>query len=375
MSIPAAVKRCLRLCGDFEYAMPVIAYYLKLYVVEEFLGLQERNEEVIANATRLLDDIEQFKQSVQDEAEQHLLKDQQKAKVYCMNFTLSLYNEQLSKVQNKLIAGDLARALWCCIDLFSAILALWGKTEATADEVTQCQKRIKVCKLFLSKLARGELGSETVEKSQEPEYKPEQVVCPQDSDMGLSSTEQNDVEVTDDEDDDDGDEAIEQTSQPESQPEVDPVEVESFLKSLEQDPALAQEIEDKNPSSDNDNGEDDNGTQHLKDTEELIRKMRELGSEPAPPSTDSEPELQLPQAPTEIGRLPDFEEAAQPTIDIQKPVHFKPDDLKAMWNREDQIAVIQKAARFAISALNYEDLKTAKRELTKALQQLEELEG
>ncbi|CEP64322.1 Vta1p LALA0_S11e01486g [Lachancea lanzarotensis] len=371
MGIPTSIKRSLRLCGDFEYAMPVIAYYLKLYVVEELLGLPERDEEVIENATKLLNVIEEFKQGPQDEAVQQLLKDQHKAMVYCLNFTLSLYNEQLTKIQTNKFGNDLSRALWCCIDLLTAILVLWGEKEATKDEVAQCQKRIKMCKLFLSRMARGELGVDTGNASSmgaSQELSPSQVL-------------QNDAEALDHEDNED--DAMKES---ENQSLADPEKVESFLASLEQDTDLNEDLfstADPQLQTSSDNAEKDT-TQHNMETDELIRKMRELDAEPASPDDSSEPELQLPQAPTGIDQPPVFldddettshpEQAVQPTIVSQEPVRFKPNDLKSAWNREDQIAAIQKRARFAISALNYEDLKTAKRELTEALQQLEKLE-
>ncbi|SCU95694.1 LAFA_0G01684g1_1 [Lachancea sp. 'fantastica'] len=361
MGIPTSVKRSLRLCGDFEYAMPVIAYYLKLYVVEELLGLAERDEEVIENATKLLNEIEEFKQGAEDEAVLQLLKDQHKAMVYCLNFALSLYNEQLAKIQANNLGNDLSRALWCCVDLLTAILALWGGKEATKDEVSQCQKRIKMCKLLLSKLARGELGANVVgslspEVNQEPPH---------------SKMPQNDVQPLDDEE--------EEIEEEENESDVDPEKVEEFIASLERESALTEDPQKKMVSDD----AKADTTQESKETDDLIRKMRELDAEPVSPEDSSEPELQLPQAPTHIGQPPVFlddenidpvEEAVQPTIVTQKPIHYNPDDLKSMWNREDQIAAIQKTARFAISALNYEDLKTAKLELTKALQQLEEIE-
>ncbi|SCV03014.1 LANO_0G01618g1_1 [Lachancea nothofagi CBS 11611] len=365
MSIPSSIKRVLRLCDDFEFAMPVIAYYTKLYVVEELLALKERNEDVIANATRLMNEIEDFKQSAAGEAEKQLLRDQQKAKVYCMNFAMSLYNEQLNRIQKGAVAPDLSRALWCCADLFGMIQVLWKNTEATSEEVQQCQKRIKICKLYLSKLARGELGKS---ESEEPK------VVARDSDAFLPNLRQTDYESEENE------------QSPENQAEIDPKEVDSFIKSLEQDPSLIDDDAVEETQQDE--------SRERKDTDELIRKMRELDSDPLPNRSDSEPELNLPQAPTEIGKLPAFidvdesdtemtnykeEQVVKPPLKIptevkQKPVHYQAQDLKEMWNREDQIAEVQKTARFAISALNYEDVKTAKQELKKALQLLDEIQ-
>ncbi|SCU96584.1 LADA_0H01684g1_1 [Lachancea dasiensis] len=375
MSIPYDAKRRLRLCTDFEYAMPVIAYYIKLSLVEELLALEDRNTEVVTHATRLLDEIEAFKQGMDPEKpEKQLLEDQQRAKVYCMNFVLSLYNEQLAKVQSGSTGGDLARALWCCSDLFGVVLALWGQTQLTAEEAAQCQKRTKVCKLYLSKLARGELNApgkgedETSVDAREQEYD--------------DQDETNDIN--------DGNEELKEDAGLQDIPEP---AMDAFLKSLEEDSTLEPEVELPEEPNVPD-------IKHEQDTDELIRKMREIDANDAETAagaseegdvddsaeasavtdTDSQdPELALPSAPTELNRPVFVDEPPSsgpeaPDSVKQKPVHYNRHDLQTMWNREDQISQVQKTARFAISALNYEDITTARLELTKALKLLEEID-
>lgn len=387
MGLPTCIKRELKLSGDFEFAVPVIGYYIKLHLVEELLGLAERTDEVVSTATQLLDKIEGFKQSAEDDAVKQLLENQTKAKTYFLNFALSLYNEQLSKIQQGAINQDLSRALWCCIDLFGAFLGLWGKSEATEDEVQQSQKRIKYCKVYLSKLARGELKP----------VRPTQENAPDNKDVDSLLSELRKMEG-------DGEEEGEISQQGEGKTEeeregpgpetegkdpedsnLDPESVNEFIKSLEEDPSLGDPSESKELELRDSQPEQE---QERRDTEELIRKMRELDndaeeqSDTELQSEGEEPKFELPSAPTDIGARPAFIDsddepekvATAPSKVVQQPTHFKPEDLKKMWNREDQISEVQKRAKFAISALNYEDIKSAKEELAKALELLNDIQ-
>ena len=75
-----------------------------------------------------------------------------------LNFTMSLYNEKLKQLKDGPWDVMLKRSLWCCIDLFSCILHLW-KENISETSTNSLQKRIKYCKIYLSKLAKGEIGS------------------------------------------------------------------------------------------------------------------------------------------------------------------------------------------------------------------------
>ena len=56
-------------------------------------------------------------------------------------------------------------------------------------------------------------------------------------------------------------------------------------------------------------------------------------------------------------------------LETSKPTYTK-NDLANMMDKADKIEKIQRFAKYAISALNYEDISTARDELTKALELL-----
>lgn len=162
--------RVVATAKDFDkVGLGIIGYYLQLYVVELILSEEDRSQEMTALATELLDTIEAFKKEIGGESEAEdsdkslhvmntLIHDQEKAKIYMLNFTMSLYNEKLKQLKDGPWDVMLKRSLWCCIDLFSCILHLW-KENISETSTNSLQKRIKYCKIYLSKLAKGEIGS------------------------------------------------------------------------------------------------------------------------------------------------------------------------------------------------------------------------
>ncbi|AAS54063.1 AFR691Wp [Eremothecium gossypii ATCC 10895] len=62
-----------------------------------------------------------------------------------------------------------------------------------------------------------------------------------------------------------------------------------------------------------------------------------------------------------------------PSVREPSPPHATAPDYEALLNREQQLEQANKHARYAISAINYEDLTTARRELAAALATLENM--
>lgn len=160
--------RVVATAKDFDkVGLGIIGYYLQLYAVELILSEEDRSQEMTALATELLDTIEAFKKEIGGESEAEdsdkslhvmntLIHDQEKAKIYMLNFTMSLYNEKLKQLKDGPWDVMLKRSLWCCIDLFSCILHLW-KENISETSTNSLQKRIKYCKIYLSKLAKVKL--------------------------------------------------------------------------------------------------------------------------------------------------------------------------------------------------------------------------
>ncbi|AET37322.1 Vta1p Ecym_1064 [Eremothecium cymbalariae DBVPG len=149
----AGIARLQRWCNDLERAMPIVAYYMKLYTVEKILS--ERGEqEVRSVAAQLLDQVELFKrEAVGEAAVLALIEDQQKAKTVVLNFALKMHNGILEKLSLLGHTEDVRTGLWCSMDLLQCILHLWSHDEdvLSEQERAECQRRVKHVKYTLAR--------------------------------------------------------------------------------------------------------------------------------------------------------------------------------------------------------------------------------
>lgn len=324
MSETNVATRVVATARDFDkVGLGIIGYYLQLYAVELILSEDERSQEMTGLATGLLDTIEGFKKEVGGESRAEnsdksvqvmntLIHDQEKAKVYMVNFTMSLYNEKLKQLKDGPWDVMLRRSLWCCIDLFSCILHLW-KESISATNVSALEKRIKYCKLYLSKLAKGEIGP----------------------------GDEKELDYTDFIDDNE---------------ETKDEEVDHLINNLKADDIEMEEA----CSEDQVNSEEpgDNVPEFIDDSDSMEGEVPERGKSEEADIHDSEPEVKQKEVP--------------PPPPSPSPAHksYSKDELANIMDKSSKIEQIQKLAKYAISALNYEDLPTAKDELTKALELL-----
>ncbi|CAI4636349.1 BAQ_1a_G0036570.mRNA.1.CDS.1 [Saccharomyces cerevisiae] len=318
--------RVVATAKDFDkVGLGIIGYYLQLYAVELILSEEDRSQEMTALATELLDTIEAFKKEIGGESEAEdsdkslhvmntLIHDQEKAKIYMLNFTMSLYNEKLKQLKDGPWDVMLKRSLWCCIDLFSCILHLW-KENISETSTNSLQKRIKYCKIYLSKLAKGEIGSSDEKTLDYADFA-------------------DDSEETKDEDVD------HQTSDLENNnnDKVEGLVPKDQTTSYEPVDEVPEFIDDADSVNEEEQTVDKNEDAITKDEQQVVKK---------------EVDLTRPSAPSE------------PAAAEHKS--YTKDELTKIMDRASKIEQIQKLAKYAISALNYEDLPTAKDELTKAL--------
>lgn len=280
------------------------------------LNEKERDQEATQSVVSLLDDIESYKSQVNDEGTKLLLHDNEKALAFVLNLAMSIYNGILVQIQDERIDNEVGKGLWCCIELFQCCKHLWAdKMDAAVKE--QCDKRIKYSKYYLRKLKRGEL---------------------------------------------------------QNQKEAEPGTPEPLLPTQAAE-SQSSEVEDEIPTFVEEN-EDPKISEHLKESKtefegELSPSLSSSGSvedsnhEGASPLIAESPEL--PE------RLPSPVPVKQV---LPKPV-VKHDvaTLKEIMSREDRIQKAQRSAKYAISALNYDDVVTAKAELLQALRLVEALES
>ncbi|CAI4615141.1 BAK_1a_G0036270.mRNA.1.CDS.1 [Saccharomyces cerevisiae] len=318
--------RVVATAKDFDkVGLGIIGYYLQLYAVELILSEEDRSQEMTALATELLDTIEAFKKEIGGESEAEdsdkslhvmntLIHDQEKAKIYMLNFTMSLYNEKLKQLKDGPWDVMLKRSLWCCIDLFSCILHLW-KENISETSINSLQKRIKYCKIYLSKLAKGEIGSSDEKTLDYADFADDsEETKDEDVDHLTSDLENNNNDKV---------EGLAPKDQTTSYEPVD--EVPEF-------------IDDADSVNEEEQTVDKNEDAITKDEQQVVKK---------------EVDLTRPSAPSE------------PAAAEHKS--YTKDELTKIMDRASKIEQIQKLAKYAISALNYEDLPTAKDELTKAL--------
>ena len=406
MELSKRITRLVRTARDFKYSMPILCYYTQLYTVQQILALKERTEEQTACATQLLDQVETFKQGIpeDDEATRTLVHDQDKAKMYVLSFAMSLYNSMLQQVKDGGASRPLARGLWCCIDLFEIAVDTWKGAEMTLMEQEQCLKKIKFCKYYLAKLAKGEATG--VQQGQEEQGQEEQPRV--------------------------------QEEQPQVQEEQPQVQEEQ----LQQEHGPGHNQQPTTPELDYADFLEGSPPRNLEDedVDNLLEKMRALDSSNHPkdsPQEESQPSASeahdtytnepplLPDAPSfspahnspgggspafkneSVDDGPDF--APAPTfVDLDsgdessggnvndhhhhhhhhasQPLEYQDEatstgenkytkqDIYELMSRAEAIDKAQRSAKYAISALNYDDIATAREELTQALQALASLE-
>lgn len=440
MSVAPSVKRITSTATDFSTAgLDAIAYYLRLYAVEQLLTIQDRTSEETKYATDLLDIIESFKNDVSnDDADedskaglQLLLTDQKKARIYTSNFTISLYNTQLKQVQNGPWNSDLGKGLWCCIDLFNTVLHLWSDS-INEETVEAIKKRTKICKLYISKLAKGELGKEVSSASTgEENAKTLELDVPVDNTIGNDT-----ISVNTDKDVNDNtvrrnshipptEEEIRRVIEESKREEQEELEKnkDDRLSSiggsvnLEEDEAVTEEgeiitINDEEALSmtpiefPKKTVSSDESTESIitapkkfpkvedeKEDEETVPSLGlpNVSSLPTPTFIDdSTSENEEPEFLDDMGSENDKDIIEKRGVNLdteEDPIEkdevttressnkkvLQKEDLNKMMDRTSKIEKVQKLAKFVVSALNYEDIQTAKDELTQALEILNSL--
>lgn len=337
----ATVKRLVATAADFDLTgLQIIGYYLRLYAIEAILGDEGSTAEFMGLVTELMKDVEDYKGSIQATEESEgqgsvysLIHDQKKAETYISNFAMSLYNGKLKQIQTGPWDYTLQRGLWCCVDLLSCVAGLWGDADGT------WQKRLKYCKLYLTKLAKGELGVES--SKGEPKISTSESGAP-----SLPEKRDESIEV--------------------STGSVSDEEITAMLNKLR-------------AATDN-TSEDDSEVEAADITDISLPQAPRI--KPSRPKSEDEPSSEA--EPKFIDSDEEDEVmTSQPEPEKPKKTHredrprenkYTQDQLHSMMERSGEIEKVQKLAKYAISALNYDDIATAKDELVKALEILKSLE-
>lgn len=329
---------------------PVVSYYCKIHVLDHILSqrLHVGNKEVETFTMGLLDDTELIKNSHDDENVQQVLNSRQLSVNLVFVFAFRLFNgclEDLSNYDgsNKI---QLATKLRASINFLNVLNVFTGDDDASIDFskttggkcasreefVAFTKEKTKTLKYQLSRLIKDEIPL----KGEEEEL----AELEQLGDAEASTEDGSKAIDADDEDD-----SVKDTEGP-SEPEF----------SLPGAPKF-------DPSSDNDDNDDDGnfklpGAPKFLPDDDLTHINKASSIHVFSRESEDKPKPQPKPKPVVAKEEP------KPHVLLTK------ESLASIVDTTEQISQIQKHAKFAISALNYEDLATAEAELLRGLELL-----
>jgi vacuolar protein sorting-associated protein VTA1 len=411
-SVSSFIARSIEIAG----VNPVVSYYCKLYVLEYILSnkLHTTSKDVERFTIELLDETETLKKD-SDESVQQALADKSISLSIVLSFSYKLFNSCLETLSNytravnkQALIGKL-RATINFLTILSTFVngddstidwkKLTGGKANTAAEFDNLNKeKIKVIKYQLSKLIKNEIPfkDEPNDKELEDELDKELAALGDNSETKLpgapsflpeeefpSEKLPETPKFTDDEDNDE----FKLPGAPSFLPEDDNNDFNNFKL-----PSAPKDLD----SSDNDfklpSAPKNLDSGSNSDSEGNV-KLPGVPHFP-PENSESDSEVKLPGAPK---YLPDddlshinrnssihvFPPDNEPKAHIPAPVksiptkpptnhhpHLTKENISHIVDKTELINKVQKHAKFAISALNYEDIATAERELLQGLELL-----
>lgn len=385
-TISAFVLRSLEL----ENSNPVISYYCKIYVLEYILSnkLHTTGKDVEAYTVQLLDETEALKTNVDPENEglHKVLNDKNLSLSVVMGFSYKLFNsclEDLSKYDgsNK---PQLVVKFRACLNFLTLLGIFYNKPDESIDyskfsggKANDAQSfgainndKIKLLKYRLSILLKDEVpikGQSNTEKELEDELEQElNKIKQQDENEDLKTNDKSlnlpvPPKFIDTHDEDvDGNLDKEENS----------VEEESNEPSLPVAPSF---IEDEETTQSTSQLNLPGAPRFLPEDEEVENTSDvKLPGAPLFLPDDDISHINKDSSitvipPNENKPAPVHKPKKQPTLVKSNHANTTPQDINAIVDKAEAIAKIQKHAKFAISALNYEDLKTAEKELLEGL--------
>lgn len=394
-----SVKPFVSRSVELESINPIISFYCKIYVLEHILTnkLHTQDKEVERFTILLLDETEQLK-NTEDESLHKVLNDKSLSLSAVMSFAYQIFNQCLRDLQmyDGTTKAQLVSKFRAGLN-FMALLGVFtnagdgldyakltgGKATDAASFEELNKSKVKLLKFQLSKILKDEVTMK---------------------DDGLEAELDRELEnIKNDEKDTDA-----KTSSP-SQPDIGTGDLPSAPKFIDEDtndnalglpPApksfdANDDLADKNADEVNEgNGKSIEEKSNNTDNEDFS-----LPRAPHTAPDDDDADIKLPGAPkflpdndlSHINRSssihvfppgkPDSQpdthpvhaslaKPARPPQEPSKHEHLTKENVSLMVDKADQITKIQKHAKFAISALNYEDIETAERELLQGLELL-----
>lgn len=395
---------------ELESINPIVSFYCKIYVLEHILTnkLHTKDKEVEKFTIMLLDETEQLK-ATDDESLRKVLNDKTLSLSAVMSFAYQIFNQCLQDLQryDGTTKPQLVSKFNACLN-FMNLLSIFtnsadvidyskltgGKATDSGSFAELNKSKIKLLKFQLSKILKDEVavqddgleaeldrelenmndnGKDVVGKTEDDARADNELGLPGAPKFINEDTKDNDLPGTPKfiDDNNNEDELNEEMTNEGTETSNDANEDEDI--SLPKAPHFPPDDEDEDENiklpgapkflPDNDishinrsssiqvfppgKPEDDNKSKHASSND------RSNTSSSIPPSKAAAKTAAKPQKPTP----PQHE-------------HLTKENVSSIVSKADQITKIQKHAKFAISALNYEDLDTAERELLQGLELL-----
>lgn len=393
---------------ELESINPVVSYYCKIYILEYILSnkLHTTGKDVESYTIALLDETEQIKLSTEDEGLNKALNDKTISLTLVMEFTFKLFNSCLQDLSNYDGTNkfQLVGKFKACLNFMNLLSIFYNKPDASInwekfkvnnnEEFSKSIKeKLKILKFNLTQLIKDEVKITQDDKELEDELERE-----------LRDIEKNNIG---------GEENEFESDLPSAPKFVDEPELPSAPKFVN-DPELpsAPTFNDvpELPSAPNFDSEPELPSPKYVD-EPKLPSAPKFVDEPFAPSAVSKSSVSLPGAPHFLPQdspdssvklpgapkfLPDDdishinkdssikvfppkgtnEVPSRRVSSVSKNIEHaqvKPQDINEIINKTEVISKIQKHAKFAISALNYEDIGTAEKELKEALEMIQNL--
>lgn len=369
---------------ELSQANPIVSYYCKIYVLEHILTnkLHTTSKEIELFTIELLDDTESIKNNTEDEDFHKILNNKQLSLNVALSFTYKLFNSCLETLLNLTSSKQQQSALISKMKAtlnFLSLLAVfksledidWEKISGGKandwDSFDKLNKeKIKILKYQLSRLLKGEiqvkdeLNDEELEKELDKEL--EEISG---EDVEPEHHEQSGIEK----------ETTEEINLP-GAPNDMPKFIEEKDEHSPQLPRAPSTLNESNKGEEEDNDNDDSvklpGVPHFPpDEEDDTVKL------PGAPKYLPDDDLSHINKSSTIQVFPPTDGTQKKSDSpIKKPSatkHHPPltkEGIKQILNRDDTITQVQKHAKFAQSALQFEDFSEAEKQLTQGLELL-----
>ncbi|CUM46247.1 uncharacterized protein AC631_00061 [Debaryomyces fabryi] len=391
---------------ELESINPIVSFYCKIYVLEHILSnkLHTKDKEVEKFTIILLDETEQLK-STEDESLHKVLNDKTLSLSAVMSFAYQIFNQCLQDLQrydgttkpqlvSKFKAGlnfmNLLSIFTNSSDAIDYSKLTGGKATDSNSFAELNKSKIKLLKFQLSKILKDQV--EVHDQGLEAELDRElenmgdngadndvqddaEDKASADNELGLPGAPKSINEDTNDNelglpvtpkfiDDNNADDANKETKKEENGKSNDTTKDEDI--SLPKAPHFA-------PDDEDDDIKLPGAPKFLPDND--FSHINKSSSIQVFPPGKPEDDNKAGHAPSSIrspstSSIPPSKPASSNQGANPQHQHLTKENVSSMVDKADQITKIQKHAKFAISALNYDDLDTAERELLQGLELL-----